>query len=317
MHLITLKKSEAIEKNVLNQIFEEAKPHFNKVEGRDPLPPLINIESVIPELSNDDCHCLSVFYLNTIIGYLWVFEDSLSSTYILHFYISEKYRKCGFGKLAIKELEKSYVKKQVETAELIVSANNYVGLKFWQSTGFDKILNIYNIDQVETSSIEIELQKQFTKESEEWIHLLPVNEENSFLGNKLAVTNEQKNSNLVLSIPEAIQAAFVNQFAEPYFICLNNKVIGYTAYVFDQTILNEENRCWLWQFTIDKRYQNKGYASKALEITIEKLRNRDVPVITLSTKSDNYNALHLYKKYGFTLTGETNGDEIILKKRLI
>ena len=36
--------------------------------------------------------------------------------------------------------------------------------------------------------------------------------------------------------------------------------------------------------------------------------------LLLSTKSDNDNALRLYKKFGFTLTGETNGDEVILKK---
>lgn len=316
MSLITVKHSNAIEKNELNRIFEEAKPHFNKLEGRDPLPPLINIERIIPELSNNDCHCLSIFYLNTVIGYLWVFDDSLSSIYILHFYISEKYRNRGFGKLAVKEWEKRYAEKQLKKAELVVSANNYVGLKFWKSMGFDKIINIYAVDQVGTNSIEIELQKQFKNEPEEWIHLLPVDEKNSFLGNKVAVTSEQLRSNLVLAIPEAIQAAFGNEYSEPYFICLNNEVIGYTALVFDQTIPNEEDRYWLWQFTIDKSYQNKGYGTKALEIVIEKFRNRAVPIITLSTKSDNNSALRLYKKFGFTLTDEMNGDEVILKKHI-
>ena len=164
MHLITLKHSVEIEKNDLNHIFKESKSYFNKVEGRDPLPPLVNIESIVPELSNDDCHCMTIFYLNTIIGYLWVFDDSPSGIYILHFYISEKYRKYGFGKLAIKELEKSYAEKQIETAELVVSSNNYVGLNFWRSTGFNKIISVYNSDQVGTNSIEIELQKQFSNE---------------------------------------------------------------------------------------------------------------------------------------------------------
>lgn len=314
MSLITLKPSTAVEKNALNGIFEEAKPHFNNVEGRDPISPLENIESIIPELSNDVCHYLSIFYLNTIIGYLWVFEDYPSSMYILHFYISKRYRNCGFGKLAIRELENLYAEKQLKKAELVVSTNNYVGLKFWKSTGFDKIINIYNVNQIETNSVEIELQKKLTNEPEDWIHLLPVNEKNSFLGNNVVVTSEQIHSNLVLSIPEAIQSAFVTEYAEPYFICLNNEVIGYAALVFDQTIPNEEDRYWLWQFTIDKSYQNKGYGTKALEIIVEHFRSKSVPVITLSTKSDNDNALRLYKKFGFTLTGETNGDEVILKK---
>ncbi|MDT2683089.1 GNAT family N-acetyltransferase [Enterococcus gallinarum] len=141
-----------------------------------------------------------------------------------------------------------------------------------------------------------------------------MNEKNSFLGNNVVVTSEQVHSNLVLSIPEAIQSAFMTEYAEPYFICLNNEVIGYAALVFDQSIPNDEDRYWLWQFTIDKSYQNKGYGTKALEIIVEQFRSKSVPVITLSTKSDNDNALRLYKKFGFTLTGETNGDEVILKK---
>ncbi|MCG6527979.1 GNAT family N-acetyltransferase, partial [Vibrio parahaemolyticus] len=145
---------------------------------------------------------------------------------------------------------------------------------------------IYDVEQVGTNAIEIELQKQFENETDDWIHLLPVDEKNYFLGNYVTVTSEQLHSNLVLAIPEAIQAAFDNEFSEPYFICLNNEVIGYTALVFDQTIPNEEDRYWLWQFTVDKSYQNKGYGTKAMEIIVEQFRNKAVPVITLSTKSD-------------------------------
>lgn len=54
-----------------------------------------------------------------------------------------------------------------------------------------------------------------------------MNEKNSFLGNKIVVTSKQIHSNLVLSIPEAIQSAFATEYAEPYFICLNNEIIGY------------------------------------------------------------------------------------------
>ena len=71
--------------------------------------------------------------------------------------------------------------KTTKKAELVVSTNNYVGLKFWKSTGFDKIINIYNVNQIETNSVEIELQKNLQNETEDWIHLLPVNEKNSFL----------------------------------------------------------------------------------------------------------------------------------------
>lgn len=160
------------------------------------------------------------------------------------------------------------------------------------------------------------MKVQTLKTSTTSIHLIPVDEKNAFLGNDLAVTKEQKQSNLVLSVPEAIEAAFANSYAKPYFIFLDKEVIGYTALVFDATIPKEEDRYWLWQFTIDYRYQGKGYGTEAMAIILEKFKEQSVPVITLSTKPSNKNAIHLYQKFGFVLNGEMNDDEVILKKYL-
>lgn len=314
MNLITLKKSTVDEKEILDTIFKESKPHFNKVEGRDPLAPLININEVIPEIPNDACQCLTIYYLDKIIGYLWVFNDSSSSFYILHFYISEKFRNLGFGSLAITELEKQYNEKQLTSAELVVSVSNVIGLRFWKSVGFDKIVAVCEPDQIGSNSVELELQKQIFFNKSESIHLLPVDERNSFLGDKLFVTSNQIEANLVLSVPTAIKEANKHKWAKPYFICLDNKVIGYTALVFDETIPKKESQHWLWQFTIDQHYQNKGYGSKALELILDHFRENKVSVITLSTKPTNHHALHLYKKFGFVSTGEINDDEIVLKK---
>lgn len=65
-------------------------------------------------------------------------------------------------------------------------------------------------------------------------------------------------------------------------IYLNNKVIGYTALVFDETIPEKESHHWLWQFTIDQHYQNKGYGTKILYVLIlaEFLPNYDQIIIT-------------------------------------
>lgn len=307
MNLINLKESAETEKTVLEEIFNEAKVYFNQVEGRDPLPPLIDIQTVIPELPSEDCHCLSIYYLETIVGYLWVFDDSPTSFYVLHFYIGENYRNLGLGKLAMRELEKRYSKEQLETAELVVSANNYLGLKFWRAAGFDKLINVYQEEQIGSSAIELELQKQMPSEEVALIHLLPVDERNAFLGADLAVTPKQVKANLVLAIPEAIKAAEGNPLVEPYFICLDNRVIGYTALVFDETIPVAADRYWLWQLAIDQAYQNKGYAGQALALIIGKFRESQVPVITLSTKSDNVQALHLYEQFGFVVTEDLNG----------
>lgn len=314
MNVICLSVSKVEEKDVLNQIYLEAKPYFNRVEGRNPLPPL-TINEAIPEIPQHCCHCLSIYYVEQLIGYLWCFEESPTNVYILHFYIKKNYRNLGFGKLALKELEKIYTTKNFQTAELLVSGSNYLGLKFWTVNGFTTIRQVSKPEEMQTSSVELELQKQLsTKKST--IHLLPIDEDNIRLGNHLTATLEQITQNLILSVPDAINAATEIPFAFPYFICLGNVVIGYTALVFDEEILEPQKRYWLWQLMIDENYQNKGYATEALKLIINYFKKQEVSVITLSTKPNNTTALHLYQKAGFKKTGETNDDEIILQKWL-
>ena len=316
MNLIRLAIANQAEKEQLNQIFEETKPHFQRVEGRDPLPPLIDIQTVIPGIPPEKCHCLSIYYLKQIIGYLWVFEDSPTNFYLFHFAIREKYRGLGLAGLAMNELEKNYGQKNYQTAELFVSGANYLGLKFWTTLGFTKILNVYPPEDLGTASVELELQKQLAPSSVDHVHLLPVTEANAFLGATLQATSEQIDAELILSVPDALKAAAEIPFAQAYFIRLNNTVIGYTALVFDETIPEPDKRYWLWQLMIDKNYQNKGYAAKALALIEQQFKKAGVPVITLSTKPDNANALHLYQRFGFQATGEQNDAEIILQKYL-
>ena len=92
MNIIRLSSSIKKERQELNNIFEEARPYFNQVEGRDPLPPLIDIQTIIPSIPKELTKCLSIYYLDQLIGYLWVWEESKTNIYILHLYIREKHR---------------------------------------------------------------------------------------------------------------------------------------------------------------------------------------------------------------------------------
>lgn len=160
MNIIRLSSSIKKERQELNNIFEEARPYFNQVEGRDPLPPLIDIQTIIPSIPKELTKCLSIYYLDQLIGYLWVWEESKTNIYILHLYIREKHRKLGLGKLAIQTLDKQYLDKGFLTSELLVSGSNYLGLKFWLSVGFNKLLYVEAPEENgPTSSVEIELQK--------------------------------------------------------------------------------------------------------------------------------------------------------------
>lgn len=148
--------------------------------------------------------------------------------------------------------------------------------------------------------------------------LVEVNELNEFLGESLLATSDQIERNLILDVATAIQTAKTIPFAEAYFIFRNEKVVGYTAVVFDETIPEIDKQNWLWQFMIDKKYQGRGYASHALPLIIDYVfKKSKEKVITLSTKPDNEAALKLYKNFGFVITGEQNDDEIILQNHLI
>lgn len=130
------------EKKELNEIFEEAKPYFITVEGRKPLPPLIDIDTIIPTIPKELAHCLSIRYLNQLVGYMWVFEETENSFQLLYMYIAKKYRNLGLGKLTIQELERYYLEKGFLTAKTLVSGSNVLGVSFWISVGFDKVLTV-------------------------------------------------------------------------------------------------------------------------------------------------------------------------------
>ena len=60
----------------------------------------------------------------------------------------------------------------------------------------------------------------------------------------------------------------------------------------------------LWKFMIDKRYQNRGYGRRALELGIRYLRNRfNVSEIYTGVIPGNTIAKNLYKSVGFKETG--------------
>lgn len=316
MKLITLNESTLSENKLLKRLFIESKEHFFKIEGREPLAPLVDINKVIPEIPKEACHCLSIYYFEQLIGYLWVFDDSPTSFYILHFYISEQYRNLGFGKLALRELENSYYNQQLKTAELVVSGVNFVGLKFWQSVGFDKIIDVYKPDEIGSFSTELELQKNYSFHEKDIVLLLPFERVNNLSRSELILSEKQTDATFALSVPEAIKEASKNLTMISYLICLNNEVVGYTSLAFDETDLKSENRNWLCQYTIKKSDRSKAYAEKVMPIIINHFLHRGVPDITLSINASNEQAKEFYQKFGFVHVGHQGVNKILMKKTL-
>ena len=101
--------------------------------------------------------------------------------------------------------------------------------------------------------------------------------------------------------------------ARPFAIYVDNRIVGFTMFAFDEDYDDPNDRYWLWRFMIDKDLQGRGYGRAALKAVIDYFKNQDVGYIKLSTKASNIQALSLYHKFGFKENGEMNDAEIVLQ----
>lgn len=103
------------------------------------------------------------------------------------------------------------------------------------------------------------------------------------------------------------------EIARPYAIYIDNRMVGFTMFAFDEEYEDPDDRHWLWRFMIDEKLQGKGYGSLALKEIISYFQKNGANNITLSTKESNQSALALYHKFGFRETGDMNDGEIVLR----
>ncbi|MGT2783905.1 GNAT family N-acetyltransferase [Streptococcus merionis] len=161
---VTICESSDVELEQLMQLYDEACPYFQEVEGRNPLKPITGIDETLPWISRDACHCWSIYAADSLVGYAWTLDESANSFYLLHFYISETYQRRGIARQAILALDDYYLQRGYQTSELLVSALNGKGLKFWIAVGYTQISLVESADEgLTTKSVEIGLRKNLRK----------------------------------------------------------------------------------------------------------------------------------------------------------
>lgn len=128
----------------------------------------------------------------------------------------------------------------------------------------------------------------------------------------LRVTEEQEEyiSHNMISLKDASENSNV---ARPFAIYVDNKLVGFTMFAFDEDYEDPNDRYWLWRFMIDRDLQGMGYGCAALKEIINYFRMHGANNIKLSTKESNKKALTLYHKFGFKENGEMNDGEIVLQ----
>ena len=128
----------------------------------------------------------------------------------------------------------------------------------------------------------------------------------------LRVTEEQEK--FIASNMSSLKEASENRdVARPFAIYVDDNLVGFTMFAFDEACEDPDDRYWLWRFMIDKDLQGMGYGCIALKEIIKYFKGHGANNIKLSTKESNKKALSLYHKFGFKENGEMNDGEIVLQ----
>ena len=144
---------------------------------------------------------------------------------------------------------------------------------------------------------------------------------------KLRVSETQKNfvAGNETSIIEAYTAITGNGYAFPFRIYEGDTPVGFLMVGFDTDDDWEDapsvakGNYNLWRLMIDQNYQKQGYGKEALRLALEFIRTfpcGEAEFCWLSYEPENEAARRLYHSFGFTETGEMDGEELIVVLRL-
>ena len=104
---------------------------------------------------------------------------------------------------------------------------------------------------------------------------------------------------------------------------INGEFIGEGALVLDAGDADytiPDKRVYVSRMIVKKEYRNRGIGSEILEFLIKKAKESGFSEMTIGVDKDNVNALHLYRKYGFTEVlfegADEDGEYYKLMKRI-
>ena len=108
-----------------------------------------------------------------------------------------------------------------------------------------------------------------------------------------------------------------------YIYKINDEFIGEGALVLDTGDADytiPDKRVYVSRMIVKKEYRNRGIGSTILEFLINKAKAMGFSEMTIGVDKDNTNALHLYRKYGFTEVlfdgADEHGEYFKLMKRI-
>ena len=144
---------------------------------------------------------------------------------------------------------------------------------------------------------------------------------------KLTVEENQKNfvANNDISIIEAYTAITANGYAFPFGIYENETPVGFLMIGFDIDDYWDDapsiakGNYNLWRLMIDKACQGRGFGKQAVQLALDYIKTfpcGKAEYCWLSYEPENEAARQLYRLFGFSETGDTDGEELIAVLRL-
>ncbi|WP_339184851.1 GNAT family N-acetyltransferase [Oceanobacillus sp. FSL W7-1293] len=146
-----------------------------------------------------------------------------------------------------------------------------------------------------------------------YFYIKEVNKEN---WREIAALETAENQKAFIEpVPFCLAESFIERLTTSLGLYAGGKPVGYAMVGFYS---DEKRSIWFDRFMIDYRYQRQGYANQFIPLIEAYIQEHyDVAIIRLSFVPGNSQAEQLYKKHGFTRTGEYDPEgEIIMEKRL-
>lgn len=140
--------------------------------------------------------------------------------------------------------------------------------------------------------------------------LKPVDESN-FLDVFHLKLGEGQDSYVSHPIRSLAQAYVYRTQCQPFAIFDGETVVGYVMVIYDDDIPEYD----VWHMMIDASRQEKGYGKAALKLVLDYIRQKPFGSsnrVALTCNKNNSNALALYTRMGFELTGVEDEDEVEL-----
>lgn len=142
------------------------------------------------------------------------------------------------------------------------------------------------------------------------ITLREINETNWRECIHLKVSDKQKQ--FVATNENGLALAYAHKEMNPRGIYNDDELVGFIMYAKDP----DDGLHYINRFMIDEKFQGNGFGKEALKILISRLKEMGVESVDIIHKPDNEHAIKIYKSFGFELTNETLGDDVISNLKL-